>query len=245
MPPQENIQSKGSERDDVDASLKKGFKYGVRFVERSHFVDENGELWEDQMQMHEEHHCEEIRYSENKFLQAVAKCLVWLRCIPLDPTDFRTMKTSFLWMQWLAIISDAVAASFAIVTFQQITYCCEMPILDIARTFSWTTTVRVSTVVYLILVLAELYPAVFKGIPINLMNPTICFFIASAMVFNDMLRQAMLLWAVQSLGVAFEFILIHLKFRQRQIQKQELVRVGRMTKTKRDAEEGEDPNEPE
>lgn len=62
----------------VNSSLRaKGIKHGVIPVERSHFVDANGELREDVMQWKEDR-----KHFSNPCLQKMTGCLVWFRCIP-------------------------------------------------------------------------------------------------------------------------------------------------------------------
>jgi hypothetical protein len=62
----------------VNSNLRaKGIKHGVIAVERSHFVDADGELREDVMQWQEDR-----KHFSSPCLQSMTGCLVWLRCIP-------------------------------------------------------------------------------------------------------------------------------------------------------------------
>jgi hypothetical protein len=70
-----------------------GIKHGVRQVERSHFVDEDGDIREDMaMYMREER-----RHSDNDFVQKLFDALIWMRCLAADPDNKWSLTTYIFW----------------------------------------------------------------------------------------------------------------------------------------------------
>ena len=217
----------------------KGIKHGVRNVERSHFIDDEGDFNEEGC-----HWREDRKHFQNPCLQVVANVLVWMRCLPADPEDMLKLKNWLLWMQWAALLCDVAGAIVAVVTFSDVTYCCGDPILDAAGTIPWKQVIRGLTYAYLVMVFLEIYPAVRKGFPFNIVNPLVGFLVTIAMFFYDTEFQALLMWAVETASIVFEFILYRLKVRQIENNKVEIVEVGRKTKKLRKLREGEDPDAP-
>jgi hypothetical protein len=229
---------KGMSTRNFSSALKaQGIKHGVREVERSHYVDENGEIREDRMLWREDR-----RHSENKCMQRVASVFVWLRCLPEDPDDVLTVKHYLRLVQWLVLLCDMSAGIVAVVTFSDVTYCCGKPILDIAGgSIPWKETIRYSTYVYLAMVFLEIYPVVRKGFPFNIVNPLVGFAITFAMFFDDSKTEALIMWGIESAGVFSEYFLYRLKIRDVANNAKLIKEVGRQTKHGRAPKEGEDP----
>lgn len=220
---------------------KQGIKHGVREVERSYIVDEDGEVVEDDVYWREDR-----RHFENDCLQKVANVLVWMRCLAADPDDMYSLKNWLCWMQWLALVCDFTSAIVAVVTFHDVTYCCGEPILNFAGDFPWKNIIRALTYSYIVMVFLEIYPVVRKGFPFNVVNPLVGFVITFAMFFDDSKVEALIMWAIETAAIICEFILYRLKVYQRRHNEKELVRVGRLTKKEpREVEEGENPDAPE
>lgn len=225
----------------VNASLREqGIKFGVKQVSRTHFLDEDGEFHEDEMQF-----AEDRNHFKSPCANAFAKCLVWLHCIPPDPEDMFGLKNWLLWAQWMALICDVGAAVVALVTFSDVTYCCGDPILDIAGGhIPWKHAIRALTYAYLALVFLEIYPVVRQGFPFNVVNPLIGFLITFAMFFDDSKTEALIMWGVESAAILCEYVLFRLKVLQIANQEIEIHEVGQKTKMLRAPRDGEDPDEP-
>jgi len=225
----------------VNSDLKKkGIKHGVHEVERSHYVDEDGNIREEEM-----HYREDRRHFKSNCLQCFSSCLVWLRCLPKDPDDMLSIKNWLLWVQWMTLVCDLVAAIVAFVTFQDVTYCCGTPILQIAGQLHWKLLIRVLTYVYLAMVFLEIYPVVRQGFPFNIVNPLVGFVITFAMFFDDSMVEALTLWVIETTAIICEYALYRLKVRQNTQNAKELKEVGRKTKRLRKAGEDEDPDAPQ
>jgi hypothetical protein len=147
----------------------------------------------------------------------------------------------------MALLCDITAASVAVATFSDVTYCCGKPILDMAgnNNIPWKDTIRIGTYVYLGMVFLEVYPVIRKGFPFNIVNPLVGFVITLAMFFNNNKIQALAMWAVETAAIVCEFALFRLKLRQMANQEKELREVGLQTKSVRDIREGEEPDEPQ
>ena len=171
--------------------------HGLRLVERSHYVDEEGDVKEDEVLWRGE----DKDYSENPVLRFIARCLVFVKLLPRDPADFGSLKCWVAWIQWLALLCDLAAAVVAVVTFNDVTYCCGRPILDFAANIQWKTATRFATYTYLALVVLEVYPVMRKGFPFNIVNPVLGFMIMFAMFWDDSKTAALIMWGVETAAV--------------------------------------------
>lgn len=222
------------------ALTAQGIKHGVVQVERSHFVDEDGELHEDQIFWREER-----RHFKSNFLEKISGCLVWLKLIPDEPDEMWTVTHGVLLMLWAELICDLGAAITAVMEYEDVTYCCGEPILGFVGDINWKKTVRIATYVFVGMVILEFYPVIQRSVPINVINPVFGFSITVSMFFGDTVQEAITLWIVESTAVICEVVQWRLKVieaRRREIQLKE---VGLKTKKARKAREDEDPDAPQ
>jgi hypothetical protein len=112
---------------------------------------------------------------------------------------------------WVVLFCDFIGALVAIGTYDGATSCCGVPIFEKIVTIDWDTCFRVATCLYLIVVLAEIIPVVRRGLPFNLLNPTLGFAITFAMFFDDSVAQAVTMWILEALAIFFEFLIYRIK----------------------------------
>ena len=215
------------------ALKKKGIKYGITSIHQSQIIEPESDDEDEQVFWHEER--EEIK---NPCLRCLRRIAVFLMLLPEDPMDSTPLKNGLRWMQWAALLADLSAALVAIITFNGVAYCCDEEILNFGGTdIPWHTFIRILTYLYLGLVFCEVYPVVRKGFPLNLANPLIGFIISIAMFFDDSKVEALVMWAIETLAVMFEFIVFRLKVVQKAQRAREVKRVAKQTKRTPDDDE--------
>lgn len=78
---------------------------------------------------------------------------------------------------------------------------------------NWDILFRVVTALYIVLVLAEIIPVIKKGMPFNIVNPTIGFIITIGMFFDDSIAEAVAMWVIEALAIFFEFLVYRVNAR--------------------------------
>ncbi len=145
---------------------------------------------------------------DNRFISF----LRYIRILAPHP-DEKPVKKRIRIFTWLAMVLDFLAAIVAITTYSQATTCCGEPILSIAGSLNWTVAIKVTTYVYICLILLEIIPVVRDGFPFNLLNPMIGFLITFAVFFDDSLFQAVVMWIIEAGAVSCEFYVFRLRSR--------------------------------
>lgn len=149
-------------------------------------------------------------YDDNRFIHF----LRYIRILPPHP-DEKPVKRRIRIVTWMSLLFDLTAAIVAITTYGGVSTCCGMPILDVAvaGAFNWNTAIRVTTYVYVLLILMEILPVVRDGFPFNLLNPLIGFLITFAVFFDDHIAFAATMWIIEALAVSCEFYVFRLRSR--------------------------------
>lgn len=172
---------------------------------------------------------------ENPLLRSVVKVLIFLHCLPDARADSTPLKLALRWLQWSSMLADIGAGVYAIMTFNDVTYCCDEPILNFGNlNLPWQTMIRILTYAYLALILVEVYPVVKKGIPFNLVNPFVGIVVAVAMFFDDSKTEALIMWGIESFAVLCEYGILLVKMQQRDILAKELKKAEKLTSRKRE-----------
>jgi hypothetical protein len=128
------------------------------------------------------------------------------------------------------VIADLTAGIVALVTFNGVTYCCGEAILNFGGlSLPWKGIIQALTYVYLILILTEIYPVVKKGIPFNLINPTLGFIVGVAMFFDDSKTEALIMWAIETFAVTCEIGILQVKIRQRDQLEKDIKKAAKQT----------------
>lgn len=138
------------------------------------------------------------------------KVLRYLQILPPHKNE-KPLKRNIRVFTWAVLFLDFVGALVAISTYDGTTACCGVPIFDLIVNINWDTCFRVVTYLYLLVVLAEVIPVVRKGLPFNLLNPTLGFAITFAMFFDDSVAQAVTMWILEALSIFFEFLVYRSK----------------------------------
>jgi len=107
---------------------------------------------------------------------------------------------------WIAMFLDFIAAMVAVTTYRGATTCCGEPIFNILLDINWDILFRVVTVIYLLMIFAEIVPVIRKGMPFNIINPTIGFIITFGMFFDDSVAEAVAMWIIEASAIFFEFL---------------------------------------
>ena len=172
---------------------------------------------------------------ENPVLRVLIKVLVFVQCLPDARADSTPVKLALRWLQWASLIADVSAGVVAVITFSGVTYCCGDAILNFGGIdLPWRIMVRTLTYTYLVLILAEIYPVVKKGIPFNLVNPILGFIVTVAMFFDDSRKQALTMWGIETFAVLCEYGILLAKMQQRDVLAKEVKRAGKLTSRKRE-----------
>ena len=172
---------------------------------------------------------------ENPVLRGCVKFLVLLHCLPDARADSTPLKLALRWLQWASMLADIGAAVYAIFEFSSVTLCCNTPILNFGSlNLPWNIMIRVLTLVYLAMILFEIYPVVKKGIPFNLVNPFVGFVVAVAMFFDDSKTEALIMWGIETFAVLCEYGILLVKMQQRDILEKEVKRAAKLTSRKRE-----------
>jgi len=179
------------------------------------------------------------RNIHNPFLKHLVNVLVCLRCMPAKPIDSTPLKNTLRGLQWAAILLDMTAAIVAIATFSGNTLCCGQPVLNSIGSAPWDVIVPAAAYVYLALIVAEIYPAVHKGFPFNVVNPIFGSALTVAMFFDDSVSMALSMWGIECLAVLCECSIYCLKAKQKRDREREISRLGLLTKRDREPEESE------
>ena len=167
---------------------------------------------------------------QNPMHRKLARILVFLRCIPEDRSDANTVNVSLRVLQWLSLLADMTAACVAIFTFNGVTYCCGEPILNFGKLhMPWERLIQVLTYLYLVLIMAEVYPVIERGIPLNLVNPFLGFIITIAMFFDDSKAEALIMWCIETFAVICEFGIYSFRSYQRNKLNAEVERLANLT----------------
>jgi hypothetical protein len=145
---------------------------------------------------------------DNRFV----RFLRYIRVLAPHPNE-KPLKKWIRILTWVAMTLDLTAAIVAITTYSSATTCCGDPILSIAGSVNWTVIIRVTTYIYLCLILLEIVPVVRDGFPINLLNPMIGFLITFAVFFDDSIVQAAVMWSIEATAVFCEFVIFRIRSR--------------------------------
>lgn len=153
--------------------------------------------------------------------------LRYLRILAPHP-DEKPIKRNIRYLIWLSLTLDFMTGVVSIVNYDDVTYCCGQPILNIAGTINWHLAIQIVIYLYMALIFMEIIPVLREGFPFNLMNPFVGFLITFAMFFDDRIAQAVTMWIIEATAVLCEFLVYRLKVRWHN-QRQE-----RLEKTERD-----------
>jgi hypothetical protein len=116
---------------------------------------------------------------------------------------------------WAAMILHFIAALVSITTYDGVTTCCDVPIFDIASAnINWDILFRITTYIYMTLIIIEILPVFQKGLPITLINPVLGFTIFFAMFFDYRILEAVTMWVIQAIAVVFEVLVLRLKVQE-------------------------------
>ena len=166
----------------------------------------------------------------NPVLRKCAEALVCLRCLPSDRADATFVNVSLRVLHQLSLLADLSAAIVAIVQFNEVTYCCNEPILNFGNLdLPWEHLIRVLTYLYLVIILVEIYPVLTKGFPFNIVNPTLGFLITLAMFFDDSKTEALIMWSIETFAVLCEYGIYCFKSYQRNWLNREVDRLAQLT----------------
>lgn len=167
---------------------------------------------------------------ENPFLRKMTKILVLLHCLPEDRADATFVVVSLKVLHWLALLADLSAACVAIITFNDVTECCDEPILNFGNLdMPWKNMIRVFTYLYLGVILMEVYPVMKKGFPFNIVNPVMGFVITLAMFFDDDKLEALIMWCIETFAVICEYGIYCFRSYQRNWLNKEVERLSVLT----------------
>ena len=167
---------------------------------------------------------------QNPFYRRAALCCVFFKCFPEDRADATFVIVSLRVLQWLSLIADLGAACWAILTFNDVTYCCNEPILNFGSLdIPWKHMISVLTYLYLFLIIIEVYPVVTKGFPFNIVNPTLGYIITLAMFFDDSKAEALFMWCIETFAVCCEYGIYCFKSYQRTWLNKEVERLANLT----------------
>merc|ERR1711865_1109995 len=106
---------------------------------------------------------------------------------------------------WTAMALDFIAAMVAVCTYKGATKCCGEDIFKIILDINWDVLFRFVTTLYLVMVFAEIIPVIKKGVPFNIINPTIGFIITIGMFFDDSVMEAVAMWIIEALAIFLNF----------------------------------------
>lgn len=138
--------------------------------------------------------------------------LRYLRLLPPHKEE-TSMKKKIRIFTWTAMLLDFVAAMVAVVQYDGSTECCGEPIFDILLDINWDVLFRVVTLMYLLLIFAEIIPVIKQGIPFNIVNPTVGFIITFGMFFDDSVMEAVVMWVIEAMAIFFEFLVYRVNAR--------------------------------
>jgi hypothetical protein len=165
--------------------------------------------------------------------------LRYLRIMAPHP-DEKPIKKKIRLLIWLSLILDFMTGLVSIANYDQVTYCCGQPILNIAGDINWDLAIQVVIYLYMVIILLEIIPVLREGFPFNLLNPFVGFLITFAMFFKDRIWQAVAMWIIEGSAVLCEFLVYRLKLkwhnqRQERLEKTEkdLVALRRERKRRR------------
>ncbi|KAL3938254.1 MAG: hypothetical protein SGBAC_006796 [Bacillariaceae sp.] len=140
--------------------------------------------------------------------------LRYIRILSPNPNECRSDKI-IRFLTWGAMILDFIAALVSIFTYESVTMCCGKPIFELLDSnINWNEFVRIFTYIYLVLIFLEVVPVFNKELPLNLINPLIGFTITMAMFFDDRIGEAVTLWTIEALAIAFETVITWLRRKQ-------------------------------
>jgi hypothetical protein len=128
---------------------------------------------------------------------------------------------------WLTLILDFIAAVVSITTYDEVTKCCEVPILSIAGNINWNKAIQVITYLYLVGIFAQVMPVVRGGMQWNLCNPLFGFMISFAVFFDDSRTEALCMWVLEACAVGLELLIYRLKVKQYNERDEQLAEVHR------------------
>ena len=120
--------------------------------------------------------------------------------------DESVQKRNIRIFTWTAMALDFIAAMVAVCTYKGATKCCGEDIFDIMLDINWDVLFKFVTSLYLVVVFAEIIPVIKKGVPFNIINPTIGFMITIGMFFDDSVMEAVAMWIIEALAIFFEFL---------------------------------------
>jgi hypothetical protein len=149
--------------------------------------------------------------------------LVFARVLPKDEENWNSIQIGLRVAQWLALIPDMGAAFHSIISFTGLSHCCGKPLLNLGNAgINWCMVFERMTWAYAFLIVLEIYPVVQKGVPFNLINPPLGFFLTVVLFFDDGKYDALVMWFIEVISVAFEIVVWRLKIAQRVPIEQEL-----------------------
>lgn len=137
--------------------------------------------------------------------------LRYLRILPPYPDEKPEKKKIRIYV-WCTLTLDFIAAMVSVTTYDGVTTCCGEPIFSISFvSVNWSEIIRITTYIYIALILLEIVPVVRKGIPFNIVNPMIGFAITFAMFFDDRIFEAISMWIIEAAAIFFEFLTYRLQ----------------------------------
>jgi hypothetical protein len=140
--------------------------------------------------------------------------LRFIRILP-PHKDEKPIKKWIRIMSWATLFCEFVVAVVSITTYAGTTMCCGKSVLSIGTgdTVNWNRATRITTWVYLIMILVEVSPVLREGIPVNLLNPLVGFLITFAVFFNDRVTEAISMWVIECIAVACECVVYRLELK--------------------------------
>lgn len=183
---------------------------------------------------------EEESKQECSVTRIMIRTLILLRLLPEDEENWTRIQIGLRLAQWLALIPDFSAAVVSVTSFSHLVMCCGKPVVNLGDYgFDWCKLFERLTLAYLIMVVLEIYPVVRKGLPFNLINPPLGFFLTIVLFFDQGKFDAFIMWVLEALSVLFEYVVYRLKLSQRKRLSKEVAFVEQLAQRKQRDEESQ------
>lgn len=164
----------------------------------------------------------------------LVRILIVFRILPNERENWTRLHIGLRLAQYSAVLLDLGASIYSVRTFSGISHCCGKPLLNFGDDggTNWCKVFMKLTYVYMLLVILEIYPVVRTGVPFNLINPPLGFFLTLVLFFDDGRGTAWTLWVVEVLSVLFEFLVLRLKITHQAQTKKEIAFLEQSTTRK-------------
>ncbi|KAG7339779.1 hypothetical protein IV203_025458 [Nitzschia inconspicua] len=162
---------------------------------------------------------EEPHFEDDPFWK---RSLRFLRLLPPSPHE-RLVDRKIRILLWASLVLDFINAVVAITTFSEVTMCCGKPIWSMGGGANWPKAMTIISYIYIFGIFVEIVPVVRdSGIPWNILNPLFGFLLTFAVFFDDSRAEAISMWIIETISVAFDFVVYRLK-RKKRMEKEELL----------------------